>query len=94
VQLAGTADRLTDRRYAVDHVLEQPVVVDVGSRHDGVQRQTLPVTERVDLGAGLAPVYRAGPGQIPPLTARTCMASTLARDQSICPAAPSTSSTA
>ncbi len=70
------------------------MVVEVGGGDVHVQRQPTAVTDRVDLGAGLAPVYRAGPGQIPLLIARTCMASMLALDQSICPAAPRTSRTA
>lgn len=90
----GPADRLAHRRDAVDHILQDLVIVDVGSRDVGMQRKPVPITDRVNLGTGLASVYRARPGQVPPLTARTCIASTLALDQSICPAAPSTSSIA
>src|SRR4029453_11676844 len=90
----GTADRLTHRGEPVDHVLEHQMVVEVGGGDVHMQRQPAAIADRVDLGAGLAPVYRAGPGQVPLLTARTCMASMLARDQSICPAAPRTSSMA
>jgi hypothetical protein len=66
------------------------VVVEVGSGDVHVERQPATVTDDVDLRAGLASVYRAGSGQIP----RTCMLSILARDQSMRPAAPSTSSIA
>jgi hypothetical protein len=88
------ADRLPNGCDTVNNVFEHLVVVDVGSRDVGVQRKPVPVTECVNLGTGLAAVYRARPRQVPPFNTRTCMASILARDQSICPAAPSTSSIA
>ena len=76
-------DRPADRLDAVDHVLEQAVVVEVGGRDVHVQWQATALCDGVDLAAGLAPVYRAWPGQVPLLSARTCMLSILARDQSI-----------
>src|SRR6201990_2137797 len=66
----GTSGGLPDRADAVDHVLQQLVVVEVGGRDVHVQRQSTAVADRVDLGTGLAPVYRAGPAQVPLLTAR------------------------
>src|ERR1700755_1205569 len=80
---SGTSGGLPDRADAVDHVLQQLVVVEVGGRDVHVQRQSTAVADRVDLGTGLAPVYRAGPAQVHLLTARTCMLSMLARDQSM-----------
>ena len=59
------------------------MIVDIRGRDISMQWEPVTVSNRVDLGTGLAAVYWAGPGQIPPLTARTCMLSTLARDQSI-----------
>jgi hypothetical protein len=59
------------------------VVVEVGGRDVHVQGQAAALPDGVDLGAGLAPVYRAWSGQVPLLSARTCMLSILARDQSI-----------
>src|SRR3954454_2976151 len=98
MQLGGplpwAADRLPDRADAVDHVLQHLMVVDVGGGDVHVQRQPAPGAEGGDLVAGFAPVSRAGSGQVPLLSARTCMLSILARDQSICPATPRTSSVA
>ena len=70
------------------------MIVEVGGRDVHVQGQAAALTDRVDLAAGFAAVYRAGPGQVPLLSARTCVLSKLARDQSICPASPSRSSMA
>jgi hypothetical protein len=41
------------------------MVVEVGGGDVHVQRQPPAITDSVDLGAGLAPVDRAGPGQVP-----------------------------
>src|SRR4051812_30523538 len=97
VQLARPAprppDRPGDRRDLIDHRLERQVVITVGPGDDHRQRDATTLAHRVNLRTRLAPVDRAGAGQVPPFTALTCMASTDARDQSIAPAAPSTSST-
>jgi hypothetical protein len=47
------------------------MVVEVGSGDVHVQRQSAPVTDRMDLGAGLTAVDGTGPGQVPLVTART-----------------------
>lgn len=62
------ADRLPNGCDTVNNVFEHLVVVDVGSRDVGVQRKPVPVTECVNLGTGLAAVYRARPRQVPLLT--------------------------
>jgi hypothetical protein len=48
----------------LDHVLEYGVAVDVCSRGLHVQRQALPVPDRVDLRSRLTPLDRVWPGQI------------------------------
>jgi hypothetical protein len=89
--VCGPADRLPDRGDVVEHVLRDVLVVDVGGGDDCMQRQPVALSDRLDLQTAFAAVDRARPGQVPSLTARTCVASMLALDQSIRPATPSTS---
>src|SRR5437879_1346772 len=85
-------DQPGDRRDLIDHGLEFQMVIAVGRGDAHRQRDATALAHRVNLRAWLASIDRAGAGQVPPLTARTCMASTDARDQSIAPAEPRMSS--
>lgn len=58
------------------------------------ERQSCPVGHDVDLRVGLAAIDRVWTGQRSPFFARRVAPSTIARDQSITPVAPSRSSTA
>ncbi len=63
-------------------------VVHVGRRDEHRQRDTAPVTQHVDLRAGLATVDRVRPGFSAPFSARTLIESTISLDQSISPITP------
>jgi hypothetical protein len=62
---AGTPERLADLPQILEHVREHRVVVDVGGGHHHGQRQPGAVTNRMALGAGLAPAYAAAPDRVP-----------------------------
>src|SRR5512142_1618801 len=87
---AGTAAG-PDRRDGFDQRLQGLAVVGVGSGDGDGEGETSPVGQDVDLSAGLAPVHRVRPGQRTPFFARTLALSQIARDQSTCPPAPSSS---
>lgn len=69
-------------------------VVGVRGRDRDRQRQSRPVGQCMDLRAGFPAVHRTGTGQRSPLLALTEAPSRTARDQSIIPWLPSSSSTA
>jgi hypothetical protein len=68
------------------------IAVGVGRRQPDGQRDAAAVGEQVVLGAGLAAVCRVRAGQAAPRLARTLSESRLARDQSMRPSRPSSSS--
>ena len=90
----GSAARLADRRDGVDHLFQDGALVHVGRGLQRRQRDPLALAGEVMLGARLAAVSRVRPdllGPRPPFLtpfAGTLDASTLARLQSILPAAP------
>lgn len=98
VQLGGTAPAWSvpgaDRRDAVEQRNEHDRVVRVGGGDPDHERQAVGVGQQVQLRAGFAPIDRVRSGQFAPFFARTLAASRIARDQSISPRAPSSSSTA
>ena len=53
---AGPPDRLPHRAHTVDHILQQPMVVEVGGGCLNSQRNPGTVTDSVDLGSGLAAI--------------------------------------
>lgn len=65
----------------------QRAVVAVGTRQDEAERRATGVGDEVALGARLAPIRRVRAGGRPPFFAGTLALSTLARLQSISPAA-------
>jgi len=85
--LAGPADPPADRAHRIDqrHQLGDVVAVAAGERHR--QRDPRGLDQQVVLGAQAGAIDRARPAQGPPKTARTWLESTVARDQSIWPAA-------
>jgi len=91
VELAGSDARATgarplDRLDALQQVLEDGAVADVGGGEVDGQRDAVAVNQEVALRARLAPIGRARPGFFAPFFAGTLALSRLARLQSICPA--------
>jgi hypothetical protein len=86
--LARPADALADRRDGVDHALEALAVVDVRRAEREREGDAARVGEDVALGAGPAPVRRAGARLFAPLFAGTLALSRAARLQSMALARP------
>jgi hypothetical protein len=85
--------RRADRRNVLHDRLEHGGVIDVGGSDHGGQRQPTAVADQMELGSRLATIDRICAHVVPPRLARTQAESTLARDQSSRPAAPSWSKT-
>lgn len=84
----GTADR----GHRINQLLKLDRFLAVGRGHAHRQRQSLAVGDQMVRGTGLAAIDRIGTGRLAPLFAGMLLASTRARSQSSCPAAPSRSS--
>lgn len=80
---AWAAGALPDRRYGIDHLLQQLAVVPVGRRNPHGQGDAVGIDEDVALGTRLAAVRRVRPGLLAPLFAGTAVLSTAARSQLI-----------
>lgn len=91
VQLGGPLPAppvgLRDRRDRGDQRGEEARVGAVGPGDAAGERNAVPIDDEVVFGAGFRAVGRVGAGGLAPL-ARTLALSTLARDQSMRPAAP------
>ncbi len=90
--LATVPVRLPDAWDRLDQRGEDGVVGAVGARDAAGEREALALDDEVVLGAGFGAVGRVRAGRLAPPLARTLALSTLARDQSMRPAAPSRSS--
>lgn len=77
------ARALPDRRYGIDHLLQQLAIVPVGWRNPQSQGDAVGIDEDVALGARFAAVRRVRPGRLAPLFAGTAALSTAARSQLI-----------
>jgi hypothetical protein len=88
----GPAAAAADRRDRLDQRDELGDVVTVAAGEGDRQRDTAGVGDQVVLGTGPGPVHRGRPGVAPPLSARTCEASTAHRPRSSLPAARSSAS--
>ncbi len=98
MQLGGSPSPLAgwapDRRDGVEHLLERDAVVPIGAGQACRERGAPAVDHHVALGARLGPVRRVRAGRAAPFLAATLALSRQARDQSICSAWPSRSSSA
>ncbi len=83
-----------DRRDREHEGCEGGAVVGVGRGHPDGQWDARAVAQGVDLGAAFASIDRVRAGQRSPFFARSDAPSSIARDQSIMPLEPSSSSTA
>ncbi len=80
-----------DRRNAAYQRLKRLAVVEVRAGDPDRDRQTGPLSDRMDLRAFLAPVHRIRTCQLPPFRARMFTESIAQRDQSSAPREPSSS---
>ena len=96
VQFGRTSPRSTQRAvdwwHGIEELFEHGGIRDVGSSQYRDQWQAVPVRQHVILAARFPTVGRVRTCFRPPRGAGTLMLSMFARDQSICPARPSRSS--
>jgi hypothetical protein len=89
---AWRTPRAADPRNSFEHLLERNRIIDVGRGQPDGERYPVPVDDRVVLASRFASIRRVRAGFFAPLFAGTMEASSAARDQSIRPCSPNSSS--